>query len=341
MIQRRTLIAAGAAGAAGAATLAMPAIARAQAGKTYKIGAAVYGLKAEFMQLWTNSIRAHPAVRGGQAAITVFDGQYDALTQSNQFDTMITQRFDAIIFVPIDAAAGADAVSKARAANIPVIGSNTRVVGDGLTAFIGSDDVKAGAMEAEAVIKAMGGKGNVVVIEGPIGQSAQIDRGRGNQQVLDANPDVKVLQRRTANWSRAEAQSLMENWLTAYRGQIQGVIGQNDEMALGALQAIKAAGLDPKRMPLAGIDGVSDAVLAVKAGEMASILQDSNAQAQGALDIAMRRLVGEGYKPASEAWKEYEAQMPWNGGTARDYNVPWTPVTAGNADAVLAKRQKA
>lgn len=334
MIQRRTLL------TATAATLAMPAIARAQAGKSFKIGAAVYGLKAEFMQLWVGAIKAHPAVRSGQAAITVFDGQYDALTQSNQFDSMITQRFDAIIFVPIDAQAGADAVRKAKAANIPVIGSNTRVVGNELTSFIGSDDVKAGMMEADAVVKAMGGKGNVVVIEGPIGQSAEIDRGRGNREVLAANPGVKVLEHKTANWSRAEAQSLMENWLTAHPGQIGGVIGQNDEMALGALQAIKAAGMDPKKIPLAGIDGVSDAILAVKAGEMVSILQDANGQAQGALDIALRRLAGEGYKPMSEVWNEYASQMPWGGGTATEYSVPWTPVTAGNADALLAKRQK-
>lgn len=334
MIQRRTLL------TATAATLAMPAIARAQAGKSFKIGAAVYGLKAEFMQLWVGAIKAHPAVRSGQAAITVFDGQYDALTQSNQFDSMITQRFDAIIFVPIDAQAGADAVAKAKAANIPVIGSNTRVVGNDLTAFIGSDDVKAGMMEAEAVVKAMGGKGNLVLIEGPVGQSAEIDRGKGNREVLGANPGVKVLEHKTANWSRAEAQSLMENWLTAHPGQIQGVIGQNDEMALGALQAIKAAGMDPKKIPLAGIDGVSDAILAVKAGEMVSILQDANAQAQGALDVALRRLVGESYQPAGEAWKEYASQMPWNGGMATEYSVPWTPVTAGNADALLTKRQK-
>lgn len=334
MIQRRTLL------TSTAAALAMPAIARAQAGKSYKIGAAVYGLKAEFMQLWVGAIKAHPAVRSGQATITVFDGQYDALTQSNQFDSMITQQFDAIIFVPIDAQAGADAVSKAKAANIPVIGSNTRVVGKDLTSYVGSDDVKAGTMEAEAVVKAMGGKGNVVIIEGPIGQSAEIDRGRGNQEVLKANPGVKVLEHKTANWSRAEAQSLMENWLTAHPNQIGGIIGQNDEMALGALQAVKAAGMDPKKIPIAGIDGVSDAILAVKAGEMMSVLQDANAQAQGALDVTLRRLVGESYQPMSEIWKEYASQMPWGGGTAAEYSVPWTPVTAANADALLAKRQK-
>ncbi len=121
-----------------------------------------------------------------------------------------------------------------------------------LTSYVGSDDVKAGAMEAEAVVKAMGGKGNVVIIEGPIGISAQIDRGKGNQQVLSGNPGIKVLEHKTANWSRSEAQALMENWLTAHPGQINGVIGQNDEMALGALEAIKAAGVDLKTIPMPG-----------------------------------------------------------------------------------------
>ena len=185
-IQRRTLL------TGTAAMLAMPAIARAQAGKSYKIGAAVYGLKAEFMQLWVGAIKAHPAVRSGQAAITVFDGQYDALTQSNQFDSMITQRFDAIIFVPIDAQAGADAVAKAKAANIPVIGSNTRVTGNDLTSYVGSDDVKAGTMEAEAVVKAMNGKGNVVVFNIP-SQSNLQDRLHGYQSAFE-HTDIKITQ---------------------------------------------------------------------------------------------------------------------------------------------------
>ena len=78
--------------------------------------------------------------------------------------------------------------------------------------------------------------------------------------------DVKVLVMKTANWSRAEALSLMENWLTAHPGKINGVIGQNDEMALGAIEAIKAKGLAPKSIPVAGIDGVTDAIKAVKTG---------------------------------------------------------------------------
>lgn len=338
MTSRRTFLTGAALLAGGLAAPMIPA-ARA-AGKSYRIGAAVYGLKAEFVQLWVTAIKEHPAVKRGLVQITVFDGNYDALTQNNQFDTMITDKYDAAIFVPIDAQAGAEAVRKAKAAGMPVVGSNTRVAGDDLTSYVGSDDVKSGAMEAAAIVKAIGGKGSVVILEGPIGQSSQIERGRGNMQILDQNKDVKVLEMKTANWSRAEGLSLMENWLTAHPGQIKAVIGQNDEMALGAIEAMKAASIDPKTIPTVGIDGVTDALLAVKRGEMVSILQDSRAQAQGALDVALRHLVGDSYKPESEIWTQYAAEMPWADGLAKSYNVPWTPVTAANVDQLLATRQK-
>ena len=210
-----------------ALSLAATAPASAQEKKTYHVGAAVYGLKGEFMQLWANSLKEHPLVKDGTVKVTIYDGKYDALTQNNQFDTMITQKMDGILFVAIDAQAGAEAVNKAYAAKIPVVGSNTRVKTDKLTSYVGSNDVIAGEMEAESVIKAMGGKGNVVILEGPIGQSAQIERRKGNENVLAKYKDVKVLEMKTANWSRAEALSLMENWLTAHSGKINGIIGQN------------------------------------------------------------------------------------------------------------------
>jgi putative xylitol transport system substrate-binding protein len=308
--------------------------------KPIKIAAAVYGMKAEFMQLWTAALNRHPAVKSGLAKVTVFDGKYDANTQNDQFDTMITQKYDAIIFVPIDIQAGAKAVEKANEAKIPVIGSNTRVNSDLLTAYIGSNDVLSGKMEAEAVLDKMGNKGNVVIIEGPIGQSAQIERRKGNLEAINAHPDIKVLEMKTANWSRAEALSLIEDWLTSHKGQIKGVIGQNDEMALGAIQAIKQAGLNVSDFDVAGIDGVTDALLAVKRGEMTSILQDATAQAQGALDLALHAVLGDSYQPQSPVWQQYAKDMPWDSGKDKVYNVPWTPVTAQNGDALLKERQQ-
>ena len=317
-------------------------MASAQDGEPLRIGAAVYGLNAEFMQIWSEALEQHPSVQDGSVEVTVFDGEYDALVQQEQFETMITEGYDAIIFVPIDIEAGAAAVQAAADAGIPVIGSNTRVNSDLLTAYVGSNDVESGRMEAEYVLNAIGCEegGNVVILEGPIGQSAQIQRLEGNQEALAACPNVTVLEQQTANWSRAEAQTLMENWLTTHGEEIDGVIGQNDEMALGAIEALKGAGVDPASMPIAGIDGITDALNAVKAGEMSSILQDARAQAQGALDLAIFHASDKpaDFQPASDIWAQYP-DMPWNGGTDTEYNVPWTPVTAENVDALLATRQ--
>ncbi len=303
-----------------------------------KIGAAPYGLNAEFMQIWTAALQDHPAVKSGEVELTVFDGRYDALVQQDQFKTMITQKYNAIIFAPIDVDAGAAAVQSAVDAGIPVIGSNTRVNSDQLTSYVGSDDTVSGYLEAKSVLDKIGCKGNVVIIEGPVGQSAQIQRLEGNKKALAECPDVKVLEDQTANWSRAEAQTLMENWLTAHPNQINGIIGQNDEMALGAIEAIKAAGLDVKSFAIAGIDGVTDALRAVKAGEMTSILQDARAQAQGALDLAIYNARKGDYKPESDIWTTYK-DMPWNDGKDKTYNVPWTPVTAENVDRLLSTRK--
>lgn len=301
----------------------------------YRVGAAVYGLKGEYMRLWATALERHPAVTSGLVDVTVYDGQYDAGVQQSQFETMASQQFDAILFVPIDIEAGAAAVEVAAEAGIPVIGSNTRVNSDKLTSYIGSNDVKSGYMEAKAVIEAMGGSGNVVIIEGPIGQSAQIERRKGNMKAIEEYSGVNVIEMKTANWSRAEAMSLMENWLSAHPGEIDGIIGQNDEMALGAIQAVKDAGLDISDFPTAGIDGVTDAMLAVKNNEMVSILQNAVGQAQGALDLALRAVIGESYTPEAACWES----MEW-GSTMQDvYNVPWVPITLDNVDGLLQERE--
>ena len=305
-----------------------------------RIGAAVYGLQAEYMQLWTTALQRHPSVVDGTVELTVFDGRYDASVQQGQFETMVTQRFDGIIFVPIDIEAGAAAVAVAAAEGIPVVGSNTRVNSDQLASYIGSDDVLGGYEQAVGVFELLGGEGNIVILEGPLGQSAQIERREGNMMALEEYPGITMLAMQPANWSRAEALARMENWLTTYPGQIDGVVGQNDEMALGAIEALKAAGIDPATIPTSGIDGVTDAMLAVKAGEHnISILQDAKAQAEGALDIVLAHIIGESYEPRGELWTRYP-EMEWAGGMLEEYNVPWTPITPGNVDALLEEREE-
>nr|BFD42767.1 substrate-binding domain-containing protein [Pseudomonas sp. FFPRI_1] len=302
--------------------------------KTYKIGAAVYGLKGQFMQNWVRELKQHPAVKDGTVQITVFDGNYDALTQNNQIETMVTQHYDAIIFVPIDTKAGVGAVARARENDIPVIASNTKVASASVP-YVGNDDVEGGRLQAQAMVDTLKGKGNVVIIQGPIGQSAQIDREKGEMEVLKQHPDIKVIEMKTANWSRAEALSLTEDWLNAHpNGGISGVIAQNDDMALGALQAIKSRGLSPSDVPVTSIDGMPDAIQAAKKGQLTTFLQDAQAQSQGALDVALRTLAGKDYKPRSVIWERYASNLKWGDGSDTLYILPWVPVTPANADAL-------
>lgn len=338
---RRAVLAAGAA----ALTAAMLGSTSGCAGRSraaHRLAASVQGMMAEFMQLWVRDARLHAAIERGLATLTVFDGRMDALTQANEFDTIITERFDAIIFIPVDVQAGIEPAKRARAAGIPIVGSNT-LLGDRslYTSYIGSDDVAAGRIVARTVADRIHGKGNVVILEGQIGQSAQIQRRQGIDAVLAQHSAVRVLARRSANWSRAEALALMENWLTAFPHQIDGVIAQNDEMALGALQSLEAHGVDPAAVPVAGIDGITDALEAVKRGEVFTLLQDATAQSQGAIDLALRALIGPSYRPMSPIWREYPGQLDWDGGARAAYMVPWVPVTRENVDRLLATRRGA
>jgi ribose transport system substrate-binding protein/putative xylitol transport system substrate-binding protein len=302
-----------------------------------KIAAIVQSLNTEYNVLWADAAKAHPALSDGTATLTILDGRQDVLTQSNLFDTAITEKYDAIVFIPVDIDAGNEPIERAKAAGIPVFGSNTVVSNTALyDAYINSNDVEAGELLAKAVIDKAGPDAKIVILEGMLGQSAQVQRLEGIQKVLKDNPGVTVLEQNTANWSRAEAITLMENVLTAHGKDVQGVLAENDEMAVGAIEGIRNHGLDPKSVSVAGVDGIKDALEAVKRGEQQmSILQDASGQAQGAIDLALSKLAGEIYKPRAAVWDVNGGKLAWNGGKEQHYYVPWLAVTAENVDAVL------
>lgn len=334
-ITRRSLMGA-AAGIALAAGILPAASAQAE---PLRIAAIVQSLNTEYNVLWADAAQAHPALGDGTATLTILDGRQDMLTQSNLFDTAITEKYDAIIFIPVDIDAGNEPIERAKAAGIPVFGSNTMVSRPELyDAYINSDDVEAGEILARSVIDKAGPEAKIVILEGMLGQSAQVQRLQGIQNVLKEFPGVTVLEQNTANWSRAEAITLMENFLTAHGSEIQGVLGENDEIAVGAIEALRNQGIDPRTVPVAGVDGIKDALEAVKRGEqLVSILQDANGQAQGAIDLALAKLLGADYQPRAAVWDVNGGTLAWNGGKDQHYYVPWLAVTAANVDSILAE----
>lgn len=140
--------------------------------------------------------------------------------------------------------------------------------------YVGNDDVVVGCFEVEVLMKVIGGKGNIVMIEGFIGQFVQIECVCGNDEVLVCNKDVKVLVCKIGNWLCVELMVLMENWFIVYFGQIKGVLVQNDDEVLGVLQVIKVKGIDFKIILVVGIDGIVDVIVVVKCGEMVIQFQD-------------------------------------------------------------------
>lgn len=298
-----------------------------------RIAALSFGESGEYMKAWSTEIQNHPAVKSGAVEVTVFDGKYDPLTQTNQIDTAITQQFDAIIMAPFDLQASAAPIDKATAAGIPVIVSALKTASTSYTASIIVNDTEGGQIIAEELGKRLADGGNVVLMEGPIGQSAQIERRAGVDAGLAKFPKLKLIADKTGNWSRAEGQALMENWLLAYPNQINGVLAENDEMALGAIEAMKSAGIDLKSVPVLAIDGIPDAKRAVKNGEMAvSLYKYARAEGQGAVDLALRAVEGDAYQPQAEIWGTL---MEWKGGTEKDYTVPWLVLDAKNVDKYM------
>jgi ribose transport system substrate-binding protein len=138
----------------------------------------------------------------------------------------------------------------------------------------------------------LGGKGNIVVLQGPLGQSGEIDRTKGIKQVLAKYPDIKILAMDTANWKRDEAVNKMKNWISGFGPQINAVVSENDDMGLGALQALKEVGRTD--VPIVGIDGIEDGLNAVKSGEfIGTSLQNGTVELSSGLAVANALAKGE------------------------------------------------
>lgn len=214
---------------------------------------------------------------GGQTAarrlnvnLVVLDAQNDSAREASQIEDLIQRRVAVIAINPTDSDAIVPTIRKINAARIPVVTVDRGANGGDVLAHIASDNVAGGMMAAEYVGKRLKGRGNVVMLEGIAGTSAARDRGKGFREGLKKYPDIRLVAVQTADFDRAKGLTVMENILQAQRN-IGAVFAQNDEMALGAVQAIEAAKRQ-KEMFVVGFDAIADATAAVKAGKMAATI---------------------------------------------------------------------
>ena len=200
--------------------------------------------------------------------VVVADGQNDANKQLSQIENFIQQKVDLIAVNPVDSDAVAAAVKAANKAGIPVITVDRGANGGNVVCHIASDNVAGGRLAGEHIAKLLNGSGSVIELEGIPGTSAARDRGKGFNEAMAKYPKIKVVARQEAGFDRAKGMSVMENLLQA-NPDVNAVFAHNDEMALGALRAIEAAGKMGK-IKVVGFDATDDAVKAVKDGRMAA-----------------------------------------------------------------------
>jgi len=184
--------------------------------------------------------------------------------QLSEVEDVLVKKPDAIVFDPVDYKALAPALEKMNAAGIPVVNVVDHMTSGHIESFIGADDYGIGLATGRVLMKAMGGKGNVVLIEGVKGSISAADRGRGLTDAIKENPGVKLLASQPGNFQRLQGLQVMENMLQTY-SQIDGVLAANDAMAVGAIEALEGAS---RKALVIGLNGTQEAIDAIKSGKL-------------------------------------------------------------------------
>ncbi|AKM39959.1 sugar ABC transporter substrate-binding protein [Burkholderia contaminans] len=257
-----------------------------------KIGVTMASFDDTFLTILRNSI-ADSAKKDG-ATVQIEDGGNDVGKQLSQVQNMIAQKVDAIIVNPVDTDATPKITKMVTAAKIPLIYVNRKPVDfDKLpagVAVVASDEKQSGTLQARQVCKLLGGKGDLLVLMGELSNESARARTKDIEDVI-ATKDcsgMKIVDKREGKWSRTQGQDITMNWLSSGT-KFDAIVSNNDEMAIGAINALKAARkLTPKTV-VAGIDATPDGLAAMKAGELkVSVYQNASGQGQQAVAAALK-----------------------------------------------------
>ena len=221
--------------------------------------------------------------------VKVLDAQDDTSKQSNDVDDLIQQGVDILLINPVDSSAITPAVEAANSAGIPVVTIDRSSEGGQVLTLVASDNVEGGKMAAQYIEEISGENAKVAELEGIPGASATNERGKGFNEY--AKDKLDIVDKQTANFDRAKGLTVMENMLQS-KPEIQAVFAQNDEMALGAIEAIQAAG-KTGNIQVVGFDGTDDGLDAIEAGTLsATVAQQPEEMGKLAMQAAFDHFSG-------------------------------------------------
>jgi inositol transport system substrate-binding protein len=231
--------------------------------------------------------------------LQIEDAQNDVAKQQSQIQNFIASGVTAIIVNPVDTDATAAMSKAASEAGIPLVYVNREPANINelpeKQAFVASNEQESGTLETKEVCRLLNGKGKVVVMMGELSNQAARMRTQDIKDVIatDECKGLEIVEEQTANWSRTQGSDLMTNWLSAGL-EFDAVISNNDEMAIGAIQALKAAGRAMDTVVVAGVDATQDALAAMAAGDLdVTVFQDAAGQGKGSVDAALKLAKGE------------------------------------------------
>jgi inositol transport system substrate-binding protein len=269
-----------------AAALALPMAAQAQ-----KIGLAMAELDTFLTILKNGTVDA--AKKAG-ATVQVEDAQADVGKQLSQIQNLIAQKVDAIIVNPVDTDATPKITKMVTDAKIPLIYVNRKPVDfeklPAGVAFVASDERISGTLQTQEVCRLLKGKGDILVLMGELSNEAARTRTKDIEEVI-ATKDcsgIKITDKREGKWDRTKGQDIMTNWLSS-GAKFDAVIANNDEMAIGAINALKASKKWTPTSIVAGIDATPDALASMKAGDLkVTVFQNAAGQGSGAVESAIK-----------------------------------------------------
>ena len=278
-----------------AATAADPAQGAEAGRRKLVVGFSQIGAESSWRTAETNSIRGEAKKRG--VVLKFSDAQQKQENQIKALKSFIVQEVDAIILAPVVETGWEPVLREAKRAGIPVVlvDRGVKVSDKSLYAtLIASDFVEEGAMAAEWLAKKMKGKARIVELQGTPGAAPAIDRKKGFEEVLEDHPGMTIIKSQSGDFTRAKGKEVMEAFLKAEGKRIQAVYAHNDDMAIGAIQAIKEAGLVPGRdVVLVSIDGVRGAFEAMIRGELDATVECNPLLGPAAFDAVEKLVRGE------------------------------------------------
>jgi inositol transport system substrate-binding protein len=262
------------------------------------IGVTMAQFDDNFLTVLRNGMSDYAKTLDG-VELQIEDAQNDVAKQQSQIQNFIAAGVTAIIVNPVDTDATAAMSKLAEEAKIPLVYVNREPVNvDELPdnqAFVASNEVDSGTLETKEVCRLLGGKGKIVVMMGELSNQAARVRTQDVKDVIatDECKGLEIVEEQTANWSRTQGADLMANWLSAGL-EFDAVVSNNDEMAIGAIQALKAAGRSMDSVVVAGVDATQDALAAMAAGDLdVTVFQDAAGQGKGSVDAALKLAKGE------------------------------------------------